>query len=189
MIHVIFMTSLLASVAWAQNSTNTTTTATNNSTQCPIPNVPGHFYSSDCKFLCRQTRWTDALVFFLGNYVAHAATVVTKPGQTTLSSVTAIVTAILFPGSGVRNGVDAILSKAIWGKTDLLIAAHAGALCAVVKVDEPPRESISPDDGTGMNNGDNANPHPESQEGAQLDTLPPAATVQVLELLEPNEGM
>jgi len=75
------------------------------------------------------------IIFFLGNYVAHAATVVAKPGQSALASLISIITALLFPGGGIRSGVDAIMSLAKLGKTNLQTAARAGAICAVVIAD------------------------------------------------------
>lgn len=121
------------------------TTADTSSTQCPPPNIPGWFYQEDCKLLSRPTHWTDILVFYPGNYATHAATAVSIPGQSTVTTLIQIVTALLFPGGGVRSGVNAIVSLAKRGKTDLETAARAGAICAVIKVDEPPETGVETD--------------------------------------------
>src|SRR5438132_327972 len=123
----LMVTFVLAPIARAQE-------ATANST-CGTPNIAGFTYQDDCKLICRASHWTDIIIFFLGNYVAHAATVVTKPGQSSLASLVSIITAFLFPGGGIRSGVEAIGSLAKWGETNLQTAARAGAICAVVKVD------------------------------------------------------
>lgn len=101
---------------------------------CPAA-IPGFtLKGADCELLCRPTRWIDVVAFFLGNYAAHAATVVSRPGQSTLTTILAIASALLLPGLGVRNGVGTIWSRATLGKTSLRQAARAGALCAVVRI-------------------------------------------------------
>ncbi|KAK3326180.1 putative pogo transposable element [Apodospora peruviana] len=125
---------LLVSSARAQEN------STSDDAQCAI-NIPGFIHHGNCDLLCRPATWTDIIVFYLGNYVAHAATVTSRPGQNTLSTIFTIIVALLFPGGGVRKGVAAIFSLAKFGATDLQVAARAGALCAVVKApaggDEP----------------------------------------------------
>jgi hypothetical protein len=89
--------------------------------------------------LCLPTKWTDVVVFFLGNYVAHAATIRLEPGTSTVDTVLFVVRALLIPVSGVNGGIRGILSLAKFGKTDLQIAARAGALCQVIRTDEQAR--------------------------------------------------
>ena len=88
----------------------------------------------DPGLLCVPTKWTDVVGFFLGNYLAHAATVRTIPGASILDTATAAFGALVFPLYGFDQGLDGILSLAKFGKTDLQIAARAGALCKVVKI-------------------------------------------------------
>ncbi|KAL3302029.1 nacht domain-containing protein [Colletotrichum asianum] len=125
--------------AQAQNTSNGTA-------ECP--NVPGFFYQDSCKLLCQETKWTDVVVFYLGNYIAHAATITTRPGQSTLITVVTMIGAVLLPGTGIWNGMKAILSLARFAPTDLQTAARAGALYAVVKDNnnQPCQASVS--DGT-----------------------------------------
>ena len=89
--------------------------------------------------LCLPTKWTDIIVFFIGNYVAHAATIRLEPGTSIVDTVLAIIWTLLIPGSGVQRGVRGILSRAKFGKTDLQIAARAGTLCQVIRTDEQAR--------------------------------------------------
>ncbi|KAF4934464.1 hypothetical protein CGCF413_v001639 [Colletotrichum fructicola] len=123
-------------VVQAQNPSNSTA-------ECP--NVSGFFYQDSCKLLCRETKRTDVVVFYLGNYIAHAATITTRPGQSTLITVVTMIGAVLLPGTGIWNGMKAILSLARFAPTDLQTAARAGALYAVVKDNNyhPSQASVS----------------------------------------------
>ena len=89
----------------------------------------------DPELLCLPTKWTDVIVFFLGNYLAHAATLRSVPGRSVYQSFVAMLTALFFPVSGVRLGVRGIFSLAALAKTDLQVAARAGALCKVIRTD------------------------------------------------------
>ena len=88
---------------------------------------------SDLQILCTPSTWTDVAKFLLVNYVAHAATLKSLPGESTLSVLKNSVCSLLFPISGVRRGVNAIYQRAIFAKTPLEAAAKAGALCMVVR--------------------------------------------------------
>ncbi|KAK2603674.1 hypothetical protein QQS21_004147 [Conoideocrella luteorostrata] len=104
-----------------------------NDTSCPA--VPGYKHNGDCNLICKPTEWTDIVTFFLGNYAAHAATVIGRPGQSTLASVLNIFIAVCLPGAGVLAGIQAIASRAVLASTELKKATRAGALCIVVKGD------------------------------------------------------
>lgn len=106
-----------------------------NDTQCPIQ-IPGFTHHGDCNLICKPTEWKDIILFFLGNYGAHAATVIGKPGQSTLSWALSILLAICFPGAGVLTGVQAISSRACFAPTELTKAARAGALCMIFRADD-----------------------------------------------------
>lgn len=102
--------------------------------QCPL-NVPNISHHGDCNLLCRPAIWADFIVFYLGNYVAHAATVIIRPGRSIFASLVTVIAALLFPGSGIFHGLEAILSFAVRAPTNLQMAARAGALCAIVRSD------------------------------------------------------
>lgn len=94
---------------------------------------PGLSNHGNPDLICRQTRWSDYLVFFLGNYVAHAATLVSRPGDSMFAGILNIIMALLFPVTGVRRGFGALSTFAVRpGSSDLRQAARAGALCQVV---------------------------------------------------------
>jgi len=85
--------------------------------------------------LCLPTGWTDVAVFFLGNYFAHAVTVINTPGASFLDTIFAGVTALFMPVSGVNRGLNALFSLAKFAPTDVQQAARAGALCEVTALD------------------------------------------------------
>lgn len=87
----------------------------------------------DPRLLCRPTRWTDIMVFYLGNYIVHAATTTSLPGESPCDRLVAICCALLFPSSSVVRAMNAILSHPVSGKHDLETAARAGALCTVIR--------------------------------------------------------
>lgn len=99
---------------------------------CQI-SVLGFAHHGNCNLLCRPALWTYILVFFFGHHIAHGATILSRPGQSKLASLLAIVTALVLPGGGIWRDVEALWSRARLGSTDLQVAARAGALCTVVK--------------------------------------------------------
>ncbi len=86
--------------------------------------------------LCTPARWADVAVFFLANYVAHAATVKSIPGEPVLATLRVYLFALLSPSAGVVRGVRAIRQIAINSDTPLETAAKAGALCVVIRTTE-----------------------------------------------------
>jgi hypothetical protein len=98
-----------------------------------IPLPPGSSDHGSPGLLCVPTKWTDIAVFFLANYAAHAVTTRSLPGERTGRYIVAVLGALFFPASGTFRGVLAILSFAKFGKSDLQVAARAGALCMVVR--------------------------------------------------------
>ena len=71
--------------------------------------------------------------FVLANFVAHAATVKSQPGESAISVFVALVLALCFPGFGTSRGLDAIFGHAITGSSALQKAKKAGALCQVAR--------------------------------------------------------
>src|ERR1700692_965352 len=61
---------------------------------------------------CKPTTWCDITVFFLGNYIAHAATVKSYPGEATSRMLIATLGALLIPSSGLIRGLNSILRNA-----------------------------------------------------------------------------
>lgn len=132
---------LLISACLVYAKSNATIIDAENGT-CPPPNIPGFFYRDNCTLICQNSTSADVLVFYLGNYFAHAGTILTKPGQSLLTTVLTIINGIVLPGAGMLRGLDAILSFPKRGKTNLQVAARAGALCAIVKEDPEGGEGL-----------------------------------------------
>jgi hypothetical protein len=87
----------------------------------------------DSNLLCTPAKWTDVLLFFLGNYVAHAATFVTVRCEGKADSYISSVAALLFPGYGLLRATTVIWNCPAAGKSTLEVATRAGALFMVVR--------------------------------------------------------
>ena len=95
-----------------------------------VPN--GTSNHGDPHLLCTPSTWADIALFLFANFVAHAATVISVPGETMLSMSLAVVCALTIPLSGIFRGMNAIFSGAIFCTAPLERATRAGALCMVV---------------------------------------------------------
>lgn len=73
---------------------------------------------------------------FLGNFVAHAGTVRKKAGEPFVSTLLAMVVALLIPSSGVLRGLLGIWRHAKFCISPLIAASKTGALCTVVRTAE-----------------------------------------------------
>ncbi|EJT74092.1 hypothetical protein GGTG_07940 [Gaeumannomyces tritici R3-111a-1] len=130
--YIVLTFILLSSTVVLAQSDSRNDTANGGQT-CP-KDLPGFTLNgNDCKVLCRSARWLDVFLFFVGNYVAHAATVPSRPGQSTFSTGVAILTALLLPGGGISHAISTIATFAVLKPTPLRAAASAGAICAVIK--------------------------------------------------------
>ena len=107
----------------------TATQYINITVQAPV----GSEVRGDHDLLCTPTQWNDVLLFLLGNYFAHAVTVVSKPGEPYRDLLFRTFVALLFPHSGMRDGLKAITRHAIFQTDPLKRAARAGALCMLVR--------------------------------------------------------
>jgi hypothetical protein len=83
--------------------------------------------------LCTPSGWQDIIIFFLGNYLAHVATIISLPGESANSRIRVSLASLFFPVSALLRGLSTILTRASFGRTDLQEAARAGALCMVVR--------------------------------------------------------
>lgn len=93
--------------------------------------------------LCVPPGWTDIFTFFATNYVAHAATVLARPGQSLSETFMDVVSALFVPGFGaLRTLRYLILHPATVRDDDLRRAAAAGALCMVIRRER--REKAGP---------------------------------------------
>ncbi|KAJ5732522.1 pogo transposable element [Penicillium malachiteum] len=93
----------------------------------------GITYHQDSKSICTPTSWTDILTFFFGNYVVHAASTVTLPGESSFGNIQNMLAALRWPAQGVRRGMLVIFRRAVFWKDPLQQAHRAAALCMVVR--------------------------------------------------------
>ncbi|KAF2704049.1 hypothetical protein K504DRAFT_538506 [Pleomassaria siparia CBS 279.74] len=86
-----------------------------------MSNLPGHEpisisvpygTSRNGSLLCLPARWTTLLRFFALNYVAHAFTIWTRPGESIAEKLFSIILALFFPVSGLGRGLDALYRHA-----------------------------------------------------------------------------
>ncbi|KAJ7429482.1 hypothetical protein B0H11DRAFT_1767456, partial [Mycena galericulata] len=111
----------------------------------PLQNITitapiGTSQHGDAHLLCVPTGTWDVIVFFLGNYIAHAFTVRAYPGESLIDFTWATIAALFLPTSGIIRGATGIirgttgiLRKGFVARTPLEMAARAGALCMVVR--------------------------------------------------------
>jgi hypothetical protein len=96
----------------------------------------GSLTHADSNLLCTPASWTDIITFFIGNYVAHAATVPSFHGEAKASLILNALAALLFPAYGLFRGITLSMTFAVFGKTDLEKALRAQALFMVVRSKE-----------------------------------------------------
>ncbi|CAL5871086.1 uncharacterized protein PFLUO_LOCUS5332 [Penicillium psychrofluorescens] len=97
---------------------------------------PGVTYNPDTHLFCAPTKWTDVATFFLGNYISHAATVITFPGEPWQVVALNMLLAIVFPGMGAARGLLAIIRHAALCKDPIQRALRSRAMCMVVRSKE-----------------------------------------------------
>jgi hypothetical protein len=84
----------------------TSGTVTSGSVTISGPGVSDH---GQPNLVCFPTKATDVLLFFLSNYVAHAATVKTAPGAQTLEVMVGMLISLFFPVLGMSRAFEVIL--------------------------------------------------------------------------------
>jgi hypothetical protein len=80
---------------------------------------------------CRDAKVQDILLYFLLNYVTHAFTLKSFPGDGAIYSVSLSLLSLLFPYAGILKAWDSIRSGTLRKKPDLERAREAGALAIV----------------------------------------------------------
>lgn len=87
----------------------------------------------DLNLLCTPAQWTDVILFLCSGFLAHALTVVSKPGEPCRDLLPRTIMSLFFPNYGLRDGLDAIFRHAILIKDPLQRAARTGALCVLMR--------------------------------------------------------
>ncbi|KAL8998764.1 MAG: hypothetical protein Q9169_002214 [Polycauliona sp. 2 TL-2023] len=82
---------------------------------------------------CEPSEWHDVLWFWFANFLLHALSVRSLPGESWLSSTVFKFCCLLVPYTGVRRGLCLILRASNLAGNDLEAAARANALCMVIR--------------------------------------------------------
>ena len=96
---------------------------------------PGTTNHGEPDLLCIPPKWNDYLIFLGANYLAHAITVVTFPGNSWEQALVAAIAALLLPVSGIGRALNAMWERAIFFKDPVTRATRASALCMVVRAE------------------------------------------------------
>lgn len=89
--------------------------------------------SRDPQVLCEPTNWYDICWFIFANYILHALSVRSLPGENSYSSFVIKVGSLLIPFAGLRRGLCIITRASAAADNDLQAAARARALCMVIR--------------------------------------------------------
>lgn len=88
----------------------------------------------DPNLICTPPKWYDYILFFFTNYLAHAATIVSVPGQSVTETICVGVAALLAPSSGIMRAMEVFIRRPVFrSRNPMEQAAAAMALCMVVK--------------------------------------------------------
>ena len=128
---LVLLVSVLTTSSLPRSTCAPTTLSPTENITIPVPD--GSSNHGNPNLLCTPTKWTDIATFFLANFVAHAATVKSLPGEPIVPATANVMIALLFPASGIIRALSAIWQYAVFAATPLKTAARARALCMVVR--------------------------------------------------------
>lgn len=89
--------------------------------------------NSDPTVHCTRTNWFDVFWFIFANYVLHALSVRSLPGENAYASTLFKFCCLLIPYTGLRRGLGLISRASNLTGDDLQAAARANALCMVIR--------------------------------------------------------
>ncbi|RYP64374.1 hypothetical protein DL771_008768 [Monosporascus sp. 5C6A] len=93
----------------------------------------GTTHHGDPQLICKPPNWKDYVAFYALNYLIHAATIPSVPGETKGEIVFAVLNALFIPGFGVLRALRRLMLRPGFRRTKPLECANAaGALCMVV---------------------------------------------------------
>lgn len=99
----------------------------------PITNATAAPASSNSHIHCEPTNWYDICWFVFSNYVLHALSIRSLPGENIYSSTAFKFCCLLVPYTGLRRGLCLISRASNLAGDDLQGAARANALCMVIR--------------------------------------------------------
>lgn len=108
--------------------------AQNNASE-PAPPLNGTFADNlpGSQIVCTPTNWYDIIWFYVANYVLHALSVRSLPGENLFASLVFKLACLMIPYTGIRRGLCLIARSSNFTRNDLQAAARANALCMVVR--------------------------------------------------------
>ncbi|KDQ51954.1 hypothetical protein JAAARDRAFT_40575 [Jaapia argillacea MUCL 33604] len=86
--------------------------------------------------VCLPTTWHDIVVFFVANFLAHAATIPTAPGAKWYDSAAWTILSLLLPFAGLGKSLGLIMRHFMVGNSDLEKALARDGLAIVVRSDD-----------------------------------------------------
>ncbi|KAI4140057.1 MAG: hypothetical protein L6R39_005975 [Caloplaca ligustica] len=89
--------------------------------------------SDGTRVWCQPSQWYDVVWFIFTNFVLHALSVRSLPGERSFTSIVFKFCCFLTPFTGVRRGLCLILRASNLAGNDLQSAARANALCMVIR--------------------------------------------------------
>ncbi|MCJ1465191.1 hypothetical protein MMC07_003807 [Pseudocyphellaria aurata] len=89
--------------------------------------------NNDPNVHCNPTHWYDICWFFFANYILHALSVRSLPGESFYSAAVFKLCCLLIPYTGLRRGLCLISRAGNLAGNDLQAAARANALCMVIR--------------------------------------------------------
>lgn len=99
-------------------------------------NATIHANNDDPNVHCNPTQWYDICWFFFANYILHALSVRSLPGENFYSATVFKLCCLLIPYTGLRRGLCLISRAGNLAGNDLQAAARANALCMVIRKPE-----------------------------------------------------
>lgn len=110
-------------------------------TPTPSTNLTIILADNDPHIYCERTTWYSVCWFLFSNYVLHALSVRSLPGENTYSTMAFKLCCLLIPYTGLRRGLCLISRASNFAGSDLQCAARANALCMVIRTaDWRPRD-------------------------------------------------
>lgn len=89
--------------------------------------------NNEPKVHCDSTHWYDICWFFFANYILHALSVRSLPGENLYSATVFKFSCLLIPFTGLRRGLSLISRGGNLADNSLQAAARAKALCMVIR--------------------------------------------------------
>lgn len=90
----------------------------------------------DGTIYCKRMQWYDVCWFAFANYVLHALSVRSLPGDNNYHNIVFKICCLLVPYAGLRRGLCLISRASNLAGSDLQSAASANALCMVIRTPE-----------------------------------------------------